>query len=863
MPGYAPTNEAKDEDKEAFYHQLQTVYNRTPRRDVTLVMGDFNAKIGSDNANRETVMGKYGLGSMNEKGEIFSDFCVSNELIIGGTIFPHKQCHKVTWRSPNARTENQIDHVTIVRRWRSTLQDVRAKRGADVGSDHHLLVAQLKLKLAAVRKAKNPRRRYDVGKLKMDDLRHEFQLKLQNRFELLAPSLREEDGDVNEDWKGFKEMYTNTCEVVLGKVERKRKEWLTDNTWQMIYERRQLKADVDKARTRLEKRNAMLQYSIKGRQVKAACRRDKRAYINQLATDAEEAARKGDLKRLYQTTRLLSGRKPNLSKPIRNRDGIILAKLDEKLARWKEHFEEVLNRPLPNNPPNLQQGSQLPERQIKSPRLKLSQLLKASKLGRWLEWTTSPQKPFVWVVRYQSKHFTAFSTKSGGRRKSQMNREKDFSKKGDTTYCKNWKGITLLATASKVLSKIILDRMKAALDSLLRDEQAGFRQERSCTDQIATLRIIIEQSLEWNTGLYLGFVDFEKAFDSVDREVIWQILWHYGVPEKIVNMIRCFYSGFECQAIHDGFLTEPFQVRTGVRQGCLLSPLLFLVVLDWVTREAYGAGRTGIQWSFTRKLEDRYFADDLCLMSQKLQHMQEKVEALQHAAERVGLKINNEKTQEMRIQARDDSPIHIGDEVIQRTDHFTYLGSVVSESGGTEEDIVARIRKAQQAFATLRSVWKSRGISLNTKLRIFNSNIKSVLLYGSETWRLTKALLSNVQSFLNKRLRQIIGIFWPNVITNEELWARTGQEDVETTIKRRKWRWIGHTLRKAPNNTTRMAMEWNPQGRRSRGRPKQSWRRTVSKELENIGRTWGEAKLLANNKIRWKAMVEALCLSRG
>jgi len=95
------------------------------------------------------------------------------------------------------------------------------------------------------------------------------------------------------------------------------------------------------------------------------------------------------------------------------------------------------------------------------------------------------------------------------------------------------------------------------------------------------------------------------------------------------------------------------------------------------------------------------------------------------------------------------------------------------------------------------------------------------------------------------------------------LLLRDKQEDVETTIKHRKWKWIGHTLRKVPNNTTSMAMEWNPQGRRSRGRPKQSWRHTVSKELENIGRTWGEAKLLANNKIWWKAMVEALCLSRG
>ena len=215
--------------------RAERLFNTSCRRFTIELQGEMwpSSWDNGDNANRETVMGKYGQGSMNENGDIFSDVSVSNELIIGGTIFPHKQCHKVTRRSPNSRTENQIDHVTIVQRWRSTLQDVRAKRGADVGSDHHLVVAKLKLKLAPVRKAKSHRRRYDAGKLKMDDLRHEFQLKFQNRFELLAPSLREEDGDVNEDPKGIKEMYTNTCEEVLGKVERNRKEWLTDNTWQM------------------------------------------------------------------------------------------------------------------------------------------------------------------------------------------------------------------------------------------------------------------------------------------------------------------------------------------------------------------------------------------------------------------------------------------------------------------------------------------------------------------------------------------------------------------------------------------------------------------------------------------------------
>ena len=79
--------------------------------------------------------------------------------------------------------------------------------------------------------------------------------------------------------------------------------------------------------------------------------------------------------------------------------------------------------------------------------------------------------------------------------------------------------------------------MKDSVDKKLREEQAGFRRERSCCDQISFLRIIIEQSLEWNTGLYMVFVDFEKAFDSVDRKMLWKILRRYGIPLKIVRMI--------------------------------------------------------------------------------------------------------------------------------------------------------------------------------------------------------------------------------------------------------------------------------------------------------------------------------------
>ena len=163
--------------------------------------------------------------------------------------------------------------------------------------------------------------------------------------------------------------------------------------------------------------------------------------------------------------------------------------------------------------------------------------------------------------------------------------------------------------------------MKDAVDSLLRDEQAGFRTRRSCIDQITTLRIIIEQSLEWNSSLYIEFVDYEKAFDSIDRPTLWNLMRHYGIPDKITNIIKNSYEGMNCRVVHGGQLTDAFQVRTGVRQGCLMSPFLYLLVIDWIMRTSTEGRRSGIQWSLWGHLDEVDFADDLALLSHAQQHM--------------------------------------------------------------------------------------------------------------------------------------------------------------------------------------------------------------------------------------------------
>ena len=145
-------------------------------------MGDLNAKIGADNTGYEQVMGKHGLGRMNENGEQFAEFFAQNNLVIGGSVFEHRRIHKATWMSPDHMTENQIDHVCICRRFRRALQDVRVKRGADAASDHHMVLANLKLRL---KRCKPPspttRTRYNVDLLRDKETADMFQINLTNR----------------------------------------------------------------------------------------------------------------------------------------------------------------------------------------------------------------------------------------------------------------------------------------------------------------------------------------------------------------------------------------------------------------------------------------------------------------------------------------------------------------------------------------------------------------------------------------------------------------------------------------------------------------------------------------------------------
>jgi hypothetical protein len=161
------------------------------------------------------------------------------------------------------------------------------------------------------------------------------------------------------------------------------------------------------------------------------------------------------------------------------------------------------------------------------------------------------------------------------------------------TNCNNWRGITLLSIPSKVFCIVLISRITEAVDKKLRQEQAGFRKGRGI-DHIFVLRNILEQCHEWQRKLLVNFVDFEKAFDSLHRDSLWKILRNYGISSKIVQLIKQFYTNFSCTINSEA--DTNFLVKSGVRQGCVMSSVLFIIAIDWVMRTTLTEGNnTGLR----------------------------------------------------------------------------------------------------------------------------------------------------------------------------------------------------------------------------------------------------------------------------
>ncbi len=514
---YAPTEDAEETEKDAFYNQLQDVISEVPRHDVTVLCGDFNAQIGANRQGLEHVIGPYGTGRhTTNNGEHLLLFCNTNGLCIGNTFFAHKQIHKKTWCEPNGLTNNEIDYICISRRWRSALQDTRVYRGADVGSDHHLLKAVLKLRLKKQRAIRS-KRLFNVEKLKNDAVKHRYQQCLTDAFQNL------ENCAVEDQWSSFNNMVISCAEEVVGRRRgTQRERWIQEDTWKLIDERKITKQMREQARTDEERQEEATRYQILDKRVKSHCRRDKRLWLEQRGQIAQEAARTNDIKSLYRIVKELTGARSNINTPIRDKNGNILLTKEEQVQHWVEHFRETLNQPEPKSTFAFDPRDFAPELQVKMDKItvdEVEQALKKLKSGKAAGQDQIPAE----LLKHGGTSMIQVLTQLMNRcwEEEQIPDEwcqgmiVKLPKKGNTTYCSNWRGITLLLVPGKAFCTVLLVRLRDAVDVLLREEQAGFRHGRSCTEQIFTLRNIMEQCVEFQHPLVVNFRKHSTAFTAI------------------------------------------------------------------------------------------------------------------------------------------------------------------------------------------------------------------------------------------------------------------------------------------------------------------------------------------------------------
>ena len=477
-----------------------------------------------------------------------------------------------------------------------------------------------------------------------------------------------------------------------------------------------------------------------------------------------------------------------------------------------------------------------------------------------------------------------------------------FKNKGEATERGNYRGLKLLEHMMKVFERVIEQEIRRVVD--INAMQFGFMPGKGTIDAIFIVRQLQEKYLEKKKKLYFAFVDLEKAFDRVPRDIVKWAMRKLGVDEWLIETVMAMYKNSNSAVRVNNTVGEKFNVEVGVHQGSVLSPLLFIMVLEALSSEC----RSGFPW-------EMLYADDLVIIAESSEELKERYSAWKNGMESKGLRVNMAKTKVM-TSGTDQGPtfksgrypcgvcgkgvgansvyctfcnrwvhkrcsglkrrlrdvpnfkcrrclhpqevneaakmIKLGNSDYEVVDQFCYLGDMLSAGGGAQASSIMRVRSGWKKFRELLPLLTFRMFSHRMEGRLYAACVRSVMLYGSETWPVKEEEVCRLEHTEMQMVRWMCNVSLRDRRPSEELRNRLGIESISCVMRQMRLRWFGHIERMDMDNWVSKCRNVEVNGARGRGRPRKTWNQVIQGDMRKLGLVKG----LAQDRNAWKRAVK-------
>lgn len=826
---YSPTESSSEENLELFYSDVRKAKENSGQN--IIIMGDFNAKIGIPKVPIEPIIGPYGLGSGNERGERLTEFCLEEELVILNTLYKKKLSQRWTWMSPNNTTKNEIDYLLTNKR--DYFINFEVLRKITYPSDHRLIRGTLRIK-----SPKKCRKKFSQNNSLLNTENEQL------RFLKNLEKTLEEVSYLNMSTQC---LYDYIEISIIESLKKARTNHKLKKCFKLSKEIREL---IKKRHTLQLNDNKSKKEKIELKSLyKTITKNIHREYKNYKLDIYESWLQKtGSIKSANKSIRQCKMWIPK----INTSEGCSENRKD--LVLLATNFYRDLYKKRPSEDVSIDRVSEELNFEAKVEDFSLTEIVWGI---RNLNNRKSPGPDSIIneALKIGEKIISGLITILFNKILKEQKVPEQWTvseiiliyKKGDPSEVSNYRPISLMSSLYKLFSQCLLKRIGSKIDAKQPIEQAGFRSKYSTIDHIHVLSQVIEKYKEFNSPLYIAFVDYRKAFDSISHASIKEALQYHEVEKTYIDIISNIYEN--CKSKVRLERTGPtFKIERGVRQGDPVSPKIFIAVLELILKDSSWKTR-GI------KIDGKYlshlrFADDIALLANTAEELNDMLTTLHLQSIKVGLEINFDKTKVITNNTL--TPIQINGQNVEYVNDYLYLGKQLSFREIDSEEVERRIGSAWKRYWSLKHILKSK-LPIKLKKKVLDSCVLPCLTYGCQTWCLTEKTANKISICQRTMERSILNLKLSDKVKNTEIRKRTQVTDAIIHVRKLKWKWAGHLSRYEDGRWTKRVTLWRgpSKGKRRVGRPLKRW-------VDDIQAVAGESWMKkAQDREKWSSLEEA------